>query len=61
MHIDEIYATDAFRLLAQGMKDRKAVDIVFAIKLYGGNAFDDFERWCSDVLEEQEREIAEAK
>ncbi|QIG68862.1 hypothetical protein EVB71_010 [Rhizobium phage RHph_Y55] len=53
---DRIYESDAFRYLAQGMKDRHAYRIV-ALILLDGQCFDELEAFCKDVLEEQAQEI----
>lgn len=55
MTIDDLYATSSFALLAQGMKDREALDIVWS--LYSGGlpgSFQNFERWCGEELREQD-------
>ncbi|QWY83328.1 hypothetical protein [Rhizobium phage RHph_X3_2] len=56
MHIDEIYKTEAFRLLAQGMKDRTAISIVYVLTLV--NLFDEFEGMAKSILEDQDAELA---
>ena len=59
MHINQVYQSAAFRLLAQGMKDREAVDVVVALmRDRWQHAFRTFERWAEDELREQEIEIA---
>lgn len=55
---DKVFASDGFRLLAQGMKDREAFQIVHAlldVKFYSGSLspFELFERWAKETLEEQ--------
>lgn len=52
---DEIYESGAFRLLAQGMKDREAYAIVVVLKC-APKQFECFERWADEILQEQEQE-----
>lgn len=61
--LDDIYETSAFQLLAQGMKDRQALDICASL-LIGGlpDAFNNFNRWCEEMLnDEQAREQEKGK
>lgn len=51
---DAIYASNSFRLLAQGMKDREAYQIVLVL-LMSYTSWLVFERWAGEMLEEQER------
>ncbi|AGC35688.1 hypothetical protein ACP46_gp03 [Rhizobium phage RHEph06] len=53
---DKVEQSDAFRYLAQGMKDRYAFRIVSLIML-DGQAFADLENFCKEALEEQAKEI----
>lgn len=54
MHVDDVYNTSAFSLLAQGMKDREAFDIVLTLLLSASpDVFGSFERWCREEMAEQ--------
>lgn len=59
----DLMETDAFRLLAQGMKDREAYRIVAALAAAGAStAFDQespfeiFERWAKETLADQAKQ-----
>ncbi|QIG67626.1 hypothetical protein EVB51_009 [Rhizobium phage RHph_Y17] len=52
---DKVQESDAFRYLAQGMKDRDAFRIVSLIML-DGQCFADLENFCKEALEEQGKE-----
>lgn len=52
LSVEQIYATAAFQLLAQGMKDRKAEAIVMAIAR-DDIAFRWFENWARDELDSE--------
>lgn len=51
----DIPALPAFRLLAQGMKDKEAIRIVLVLAL-DPQAFESFNRWALEELEAQEKE-----
>lgn len=61
MHIDTIYETEAFRLLAQAMKDKQAVAICFLLMSARPDLFKLFDYWCAETLREQADEIATAE
>lgn len=59
IHIDTIYESEAFRLLHQGMKDKHAVGVVYALMCAGNGIDREFELWCTERLQEQDDERAE--
>lgn len=61
IHINTIYESEAFRLLAQGTKDKHAVNIIYSVMCADEthDLFREFERWASERLQEQDDERAE--
>jgi hypothetical protein len=59
IHIDTIYETEAFRLLNQGMKDKHAVGVVYTLMACNEDLAREFDRWCTERLQEQDDERAE--
>lgn len=56
MTVEEAYETNAFKLLAQGMKNDQALLIIFTLNSTVG-AFVLFERWAKEELNEQADKI----
>lgn len=54
-----IYASSAFALLQQGMKDSAAYGICLTLYVMSPSAWQDFERWAKDQLAEQDAAIAD--
>lgn len=59
IHIDTIYESEAFQLLAQGMKDRNAFGIAYILMSVDEQRFRMFNDWCAEALKEQADEKAE--